>query len=452
MTARLQLQIQGTSDFAFDVEGEWIPSIEPIYKEAAQPPELAELRHTWEFRGCRIVSSDNTTATLWDEFQAFLAYFEDRTAHPTYVQLVRDPSGAAAVEWKLDGSTYEQLRFELIEGQTDALVPDSSWNTSALVTLRVSAVRKFADANGVVDFAQRVLVSYDAGLRTLEWQTRIVTAEGTSAVTKAQTYAAIDITALSAGYCYTTNGPDGIDYEVIDADEGASRTPTIVEAISRVREFNAAIGASGGGVAPDEVELVVTTTTSDTETITTTEAFARGPNASVWVSNQKPTGQLSESETVNRSSHNEYRGRWVRRTSRPNAGSGSTVESNGHKLSVAVSGGLPVARARAVPGFLPLIQKGATLPWVCVVTVEARDVGEGLTNSDMPLPGALPSPWVLDPTRSEESEPVIEKHGADPSQHQWLRTAKLTYLSAKKPTKSPLEQLRQAATVPTYHL
>lgn len=449
MTARLQLQIQGSTDFTFDVEGEWIPRIEPVYKEVAQPPQLAELRHTWEFRNCRIVSSDGTQATLWDEFLAFLARFEDRTAHPTYVQLVRDPAGAAVVEWKLEGSVYEQLRFDLIEGATDPHVPDASWRTTATVNLQVSAVRKFADANGVTDFHQQVAVRYDAGLRVLEWRTRIVTAEGTSALTKAQTYAKIDITALSAGYTYETNGPDGIEYEILDADEGSSRTPTIVEAVSRVREFNAAIGASGGGTAPDEVELVVTTSSDSEASYVTTEAFARGPNAEQWVTNNKPVGSLHESETINRSSHNEYRGRWVKKSAPPAAES-SVADST--TIAVTVSGGKPIAKARPIPGSAPLIQRGATPAWEAVVSVTVRHWGADGSPQAAPLPGPLPAPWVLDVTRSEESEPEIETRSTDSDLHQWIRTAKFTYMSPTEPTASLAAYLRAAPTVPSHFL
>lgn len=449
MAARLQLQIQGSTDFTFDVEGEWTPSVEPVYKEGADPPQLAQLRHVWEFRGCRILSSDNTQATLWDEFLAFVARFEDRDNHPTYVQLVRDPSGSAVVEWKLDGTTYEQLRFELIQGETDPLVPDASWVRTATVSLRISAVRKFADANGVVEYNQRVLVSYVSGLRTLEWQTRIVTASGVDAVAKAKSYAAIDVSALPTYCLQTGNHADGggIDWEVVDADEQAGRTPTVVDAISRVQQFGITIGASGAGAAPDEVSLVVTTTTTTDETLTTTEAWARGPNAQSFVVSQKPGGTLRESETVDDQARDEYRGRWVRSTAR------QVAEQQTRTVSVTVTGGKRTQRWSPIAaGLEPIRQVGAFQPYKATVSVMVHRQGGDGKLTDMQLPGLLGDPWHLDPDASTEGLPEIAERAVNPAQHKWQRRADLVFYAAKRPPQDPLTELGNAASVPTYYL
>lgn len=441
----LQLRLTNSDgDFTFDVDGEFLPSWEPVHKEAADPPQIAEMRHVWEFRGCRLVG--NTTSALWTRFEALRALFEDRTKQITAVSVYRDGS---TKQWELDNSTYEQLRVELLEvAGLDDLAPSATWRSVVPVTLRVSAVRKFADANGIVDFSQRVIVSYDAGLRTLEWQTRIVTAGGTSAVTKAQAFAKIDITALGAGYAYATNGPDGIDYEVLDADEGNSRTPTIVEAVSRVREFNVSIGASGGGTAPDEVDYSVTTEITAEQTETTTEAWARGPNARQWVLSKKPAGTLAVDLVVDRSSLNEYRGTWVRRVARTQAEAGT----EGRTVKVTVTGGERAVRARPIPGGLPLIQYGAVTPWEASVDLEIRRTGGTGKLDELPLPALLGDPWVLDGARSTEGLPMIEERSADPEQHKWIRTASLVYVAAAQPTGNPAADLATADNVDSYFL
>lgn len=447
---QLRVTTAGFGAFTFQSQGEFLPSVEPVYKEAADPPELSELRHTWEFRDMRIVAAD--AGATWDRFQQLLGLIEDRDDPITNVAVWR---GTTTEEWDLGGSGYEQLRVELLEVTTDELVPDATWGCVLPVTLRVSAVRKFEDARGIVDFSQRVLVSYDAGLQTIEWQTRIVTASGTSAVGKAQTYAKIPITLLGSGFAYATNGPDGVDYEVLDADETdtdgvttTARTPTIVQAVSRVREFNTAIGASGGGTAPDEVDYSVTTEITAEQTETTTEAWARGPNAQQWVLSKKPAGDLAVDLTVDRSSINEYRGTWVRRVARTQAEAGTEART----VKVEVTGGERAVKARPIPGGLPLIQYGAVTPWEASVSLEIRRTGGEGKLSELPLPAKLGDPWVLDGARSSEGLPMIEERAASPEQHKWLRAASLVYVAAAQPTGNPAADLATADNVDSYFL
>lgn len=55
---RLQLEIQGTPDhFRFDVPGPLEPRLEPLWKEASDPPEVVEIREVWEVPGARLVAS-----------------------------------------------------------------------------------------------------------------------------------------------------------------------------------------------------------------------------------------------------------------------------------------------------------------------------------------------------------------------------------------------------------
>ena len=99
MAKALQLElVHNGGTFVFAVEGEYLPRWEPIYKLAANPPVVAEMRLTWEFRQCKLVSS--TVAGLWVGAGATIAtlntLLETRgTGHPTAARLIRDPSGAA---------------------------------------------------------------------------------------------------------------------------------------------------------------------------------------------------------------------------------------------------------------------------------------------------------------------------------------------------------------------
>lgn len=458
MAKRLEFQIQGSStNFSFDVEGSFTPSIQAIYKEAADPPEVAELRHAWEFRGCKIVSSDGTQATLWDEWLAFVARFENRDSFPTYARLVRDPAGAAVEEWKLDGTTYEQLRVESISAGPEDLPPgtpsDAHFRTVVGVTIVVSAVRKFADSTtGIVTFDQVVSESYRSGLRTLEWRTRVKTKSGTSAKAKALAYAGIDITSLDATYTYDTGNDTsaaGVDVTVLDADEQAGRVPTLVEAVSRVVQWGVAIGASGAGTAPDEVDTSVTTVRTSDETRTITTAFARGPNAEQFVLSQKPGGNLVEDETEVRGARNEARGRWVKSAAR-----NPSNPSNSRKISVQITGGKRVVRDRPVAGGHPaLIQRGGFLALRCEVRVSVTRQGGTGQLDELKLPVLLGEPWVLDPGASREGLPEVEGEIAtDPNANKWRREALLVYVASEPPQQDPLTELAAGDGVPTYFL
>lgn len=450
MAARLQLQIvQATAGtFTFDVEGEWTPRLEPVYRAATEPPQLEQILYTWEFRACRLVTSTGAPAALDASVAAFFATFEDEEDHPTYVRLVRDPSGAATEVLRLGtggSDTYEGLRFALIEGEQDPQNPDASWSASATFTIEVSASRKFADANGIVGFTQEVRTRYVSGLRVLEWDTTITTAEGVSAVDKAKSFAAIDISSLPT-YSYETNGPDGIEWEALDADESASRTPTVVQAISRVREWGVVIGASGGGAAPDEVSLDVTTTTSADGTTVATEAFARGPNAEQWVLSQRPAGGLASSIVTVSTAKNEARATWETNSSAAGVGFARTV-------TITTSGGGRALRMIPIAGgHPPIVQRGGFAPFKAEVAVRVTRQGGDGTAAELKFPPLLPAPWILDPIASKESDPYIAQLGPDESAHLWERTASLVYMAATRPAELPGAAIANGNDVTTYLL
>lgn len=454
MSKRLELQIQGSGgNFAFDVEGEWTPRIEPVYRTTVNPPELEQLLWTWEFRGCRLKTSDGSDGALWTSILAFFDRFEDRNDHPTYVRLVRDPSGSATEVLRLeagDDGDYEGLRFTLIEGAPDPQLPSASWSKTGTFNLQVEAVRKFADVNGVVSWDQEASVGYTNGLRVLEWVTTIRTAEGTSAVTKAKALAAIDITELGDTYTYRTNGPDGIEWDELDADNARSpvRTPTYVRAISRVQEWGVSIGATGPGVAVDEPSLTVRTQTTSDATITTTSARASGPNAEQWVRSQAPGGTYYEEVYEESPATNEFSARWEKRTTR----SASAV-ANSRIVKVQISGGKRIVRTRVIAnGLPPIIQRGGFIPLTAKVAITVKRTGGTGAVSELKLPPLLGDPWILDPGQSSEEAPVIADRGSSPDQHVWERSASLVYVAATAPEKRPSVELAAGNDVDSYHL
>ncbi len=55
MTIQLEiLSAQGTH--RFQVPGGFEPRLEPVWKEASEPPEVIEVREVWEIPGARLVA------------------------------------------------------------------------------------------------------------------------------------------------------------------------------------------------------------------------------------------------------------------------------------------------------------------------------------------------------------------------------------------------------------
>lgn len=448
MTKRVELQIQGSTTFTFDVEGQWLPSWRSAYKDAADPNELIEIRAEWEFQRCRIRSSDGTTATLWAEFLAFRARLEDRNAHPTWVRLVRDPDGAAEVLITLGPPDYEQFQINEVAGELDPNVPDASYNTTATFTLRVSAARRFADANGIVGFDQQVRYGYEGGRRSLEWITRITTIEGTSAVEKAKTFGSIPVAELGGDHSYITNGPDGIEYRYTDADEENSRTATVCEVVSKVQQWGISVGVTAGGASPSEFAYGVATNYlegGEVETVYT--ASAVGPGAYNWVLSKEPSS-FKTAELFNEQARLEASGRWVQKADRDELEDNATTR----RLAVSLTGGKPVQRWDTIANGLPPIEHvGGITPLVATVEVLLSRRGTNDPKA-FAFPGLLKSPWRLDYNASEETEPELVEVGKDEEHHRYERKARLVYKAATKPTKRPLEELEAATPVESYFL
>lgn len=455
MAARYRLEIQkAVTNFVFDVEGEYLPYLEPIHKAGSDPLEIIGMRTVWEFRNCRVVSSDGTTPTAWSEWLAFVALWESRgagTTYPTYARLVAGPNFTDPddVLWTLGPTgNYEQFQLEAIQGEPDPQAPDASFNTLVNCTIRVSAVKRFADANGIVGFDQAVKTSYPRGQKRIEWTTTFTTAEGTSAVTKAQTYGGIDITAYPmATYTEESNGPDGIEYLAEDADEVNSRVPTVCTCRSVIQEWGVVVGAAGGGTAPSEIGYSYSVQTTAKEVITTTEASAVGPNGDVFVASKAPAG-WTDRVVFTDPTTNTYRTTWVSKAPQETP---DNAPERTRRLTITLSGGKAVSRWRPIAnGLRPIRSQGGIIPAQCVVDVTVFRTGGAGRLDELPFPGILPEPWILDYAESTETEPVLAEAAADPAEDKWERTARVVYKADVLPLTSVLAQLDTLETVESY--
>lgn len=451
---RLQLEIQGASGhFRFDVPGPLEPRLEPVWKEAANPPEVVEIREVWEIPGARLVSSDGSPATFWREWAAFLARLRVRgRGFPLWVRLIRDPAGAGEVVWSLGPPSHERFRIEQLSAGTDELAPTATWNVLTPVTLVVSATQRFADPNGIVGWDQETSSRHDpGGLHVLEWRTRITTREGTSAVEKARRFGRIDITPFGGSYTYETNGADGVEVVATDADEENRRIPTACVVVSRIKQWGVHVGTTAPGISPTEVGYSIRTRVERDERSTTYRATARGPGALRWVEGRKPRGPIDTAEVFHEEAIRYAEGTWVVKEQEPPQP--DAPEGIRWQIQTEVSGGYPDFDFEpVVGGFEPVQFEGAVLPWRLSVTLKGQKRGGEGKRDELKLPGTLPAPWVLDRKASREKEPFVAQFGADAESHLWAREASLVYWSPRRPTASPLQQITQAQPVESYYL
>lgn len=445
----LQLQIEGPGGpFRFDVQGAFEPRLEPVWKDAADPPEVVELREVWEFPGARVVASDGEPATFWREWSAFLGRLRVRGAgFPIAVRLVRDPAGAAEVVWRLGPPTHERFRIEQLSARADEAVPRATWQVLAPVTLVISGVQRFADVNGIVGWDQELASRFDAGgLHLLEWRTTITTREGTSAIDKARRFGRIDIAPFGPSYTFDTNGPDGVEVVATDADEVNRRVPTRAIVTCRIRQWGIRVGTTGPGTSPTEVSYSVRTRSEQGQTSTTYKATARGPGALAWVERHEPSGPMDESELFHDEAVRYAEGTWTTKGDAPPAATPWQIHTE-------ITGGHPdIDFEPVVGGFEPVLFEGAVFPWRLTVQVRAQRRAEAVAPSELLLPGVLPEPWILDHNASTEKEPFVAEEAKDHAARLWAREASLVYWSARRPTVSPLRQLEEAQPVGSYFL
>jgi hypothetical protein len=443
------------SVFAFDVQGTWRWRNEFTYKESSDDPaQLEQIRSVWEIVGSAQLSDDGTFGAGWSQLRAAFAVFHQRGGtFPSKVQIVRDPGGAdETVELTLGPDDWEDFRVdELSGGEPFELAPDATQRTAFPVTIRVSAVRRFSEtrgatATGIVQFEQTVVETFEAGLRLLEWETTVTTRKGTDAVAKAKTYGLIPIEALGSYYSYLTNGPDGVNVTILDADQRADadgepthepdRVPTKVRVVCRVKEWAVEVGVTEPGTGPDTVGLVRETKVTDEEQVRTIVAEATGPAAETWVRRQRPAGDVEE--TIREGEHERsFRAEWTIREKSPKAElimvlEGELAPGDESPEWEDVAGGL-----EPLPFWTPLTK------WELTLSVELSRRGGTGTPSEMRFPPKLPEPWILNPRRSRERDPFEGEAAKDPERVLWKRTAALVYESPTAPREHPVQWIRK---------
>lgn len=444
----LQLEIHALPvPFRFEVLGSLEPRLEPVWKDAADPPEVVDVREVWEVRGARLLAPDGDEARIFEEWRALLGRLRVRgPGFPLWARLVRDPQGAAEVVLTLGPPTHE--RFKVVEvgaGAEDQAFPRSVWRALVPVSLVLSAAQRLADPNGIVGWEQETSSRFDpGGLHFLEWRTRLTTREGTSALELARRFGRIEIRPFGPSYTYDTNGPEGVEVSTADADEPNARVPTSALAVCRIRQWGVHVGTTGPGSSPTEVSYSTRTRLEKGERTTTVRATARGPGALTWVEGKAPTAPAELSEVFHEEAQRYAEGTWTGRGDSEVQWQIQTELSGGHQDFDFE----PVAG-----GYEPVLFEGALLPWRLVVTLKGqRRGGEGRLE-DLPLPGLLPEPWLLDRAASREKEPYSpEEARAGAPSGQWVREAVLVYWSARRPTSSPVQALRAAQPVRSYYL
>lgn len=445
----LLLEIRGPRTFAFDVLGVLEPRLEPVWKEAAEPPEVVEIREVWEVRGARLVASNGDPPTFWAEWTEFLDLLRVRGPRfPVSVQLVRITPGARSVVWTLGSPSHERFHIDQVGAGVDETLPRATWRVLASVTLVVSAVQRFADPNGIVGWDQETVSRHDpAGLHGLEWRTTITTREGTSALDKARQFGRIEIRPFGPSYTYETNGPDGVEVTTGDADETNRRVPTRATAVSRIRQWGVHVGTTGPGTSPGEVSYSVRSRLEKDDLTTTYRATARGPGALAWVERHAPGGAVHTSEVYHEESARYAEGTWTTK------GDPTEAQTSRWQLQLEITGGHPDVDFEPVcGGYEPVLFEGATLPWKLTVQVRVKRRGDEVQPEQFLLPGVLPDPWILDRNASTERQPIVVEDAKDGAARLWQREASLVYLSARKPTASPLHQLEDGRPVFSYYL
>lgn len=440
--------VHSTGTFVFAVEGDYFPRWEPSYRFNAPVPVVVEMRYSWEFRQVKLIAA--SPAALWTGAGATIATLNGLlsargSTFPTSATL-KTPGGTTLTEF---GAGYEQFIIEALEGEPDAETPRASWATSAAFTLRISAVKRNADTTtGIVDFQQAVRVSYPGGLHRVVVETLVTTREGTSARTKAATYAALDATAYGSDYLYETGvGADGIDYDEEDADIPGSRTATVCRAVSIIQQKGVDVGTTGPTGSLSDASYSVDTQRTAKEVIVTTTAEAIGANAMAWVLSLKPAGSLFDSRIFEEPSSLLVRGTWVKKT--PKATSDGTSTETQVDIT---GGGRALAYEPVAGGFEPLEFEGAYLPWTARVTVSVERVGGDGRLSELRLPGPPGDPWRFDQNASTEQDPyrVRAEKGTDEGQDKWRREAVLVFRSVRPPDGPVALAMASVPSVSTY--
>lgn len=458
---RFRFTVSG-SPVTFDAEGTWewrqVLLHKPASGSATLPPETTQIREVWTIRLARIISSDGTTATGWSEFLALRAHWEARgtattTTQPTNIEIYNLDS--SSVELTLGPSSFEDFRLEEVASASDPNNVQGMWGVTFPFEFSISAIRKNADADGIVRYEQTLTQSVKNGLKTITWNTLVSTKQGTSALVKAKAFASLQAQAtsvLGSSYTFLTGNDEsdnGIDYEILDSDQRSSdtsssyqttaRTPTMVRATSTVRQWAITAGMTGTGSSPEDIALVVITDDDGKRTKKTTMAKAEGPGAKAWCETHQPA-EFDQKIIRDGQHNNSYQITW---TTLDDTASGSGDRQNSSQrqwdLKVVMTEGVRSFEMEpVVGGYNPVLFGGPRQPWKCMVTVTVtKRATSPPTRDEMKFPPLL-ADWRLSHAESTESD---VQEGQDAEGNIYKREASLTYYSRKKPTEYPLDYI-----------
>jgi len=439
MAAQTLELFDGTNTFTFDIEGDWdfrqeretrdnatqTPGSEPaaVLKRFSEIWTVERALIALQTTAVGVTATDN--AALWVKINALLAHLEDRSTNPITHARIRGAD--AGIKRTLGGPVFQLLSVtdvEFLRVEYPEIAPASA-EVVLQVNLTIEAERVFPDADSIVDIRQVLRYTYEAGLQRVEWETEIETAEGTNAETLARSFGAIPVADFGLDYWVVTSGTDGVNVEVLDADErttarGSSaqsteRIPTRVKATSVIQQAGKLLGASSG---VEEPSVVTEVETNRFLKRTTRTARARGTGGLTFVNNQSlanPTVTIVRDEPYGR----EYERVWIKEEVLLTIGEVSAVLTGGHK---------DIAFRPLTGNKRPVIQVGPFQPWELRVEVRVEALGVKRVAGDMLLPPMLADPWVLIPNESDEHAfPRRLEPSAVASQQKWERVGRYVY-------------------------
>ncbi len=453
--ARLRLLVTFADDSTsyLDFDGDWRwEEAERVYRTAANPPELEEVRVAWEVRGAAILAQDGGEVTGWARFAAFVELFRDRDNQAVKVQwLVVDGTSETEV-YTLGPPDYEGFQVDRLAGdEAFDLDPQATHRQAWPISMRFSARRLFvrdvelstgATISGVVGLEQTVTEEWDeAGLGRLTWDTVVTTRAGVDARPKARAIGLIPRPGET--WTYEQNGTDGVSIENLDALDATTtgRIPSKVRAVCVVQQFGLRVGTGSPGGTPGRVFKSTQDVDDEEELVRRVTAEAVGPGAAAWVQAHAPTGAKLV-ETEDEPTARRYRRTWEVRTSK---GRGALTV-----VSAALTGGGPRHDYEEVNGFRPKRFSGPDSWFTLELQVDVQLRGGGGTRKELPFPAILPAPWELDrtPGASTEGIPFQSDPNRDPAKAMWRRQARLVYTSPVAPAKHPHDDILEAVKKP----
>jgi len=452
----------GSNTYTFDVDGEFLPTYRNQFKTTANPPELTRVVETWEFKGCKITG--NSVETVWDNYTAFLGHVLDRTGDPlTSAKVIRAPAGAAVTERTLGPSTHQEFRTEIFvcgtPAETEPELRAGQWVSVISLNITFTAVRVFADGNGIVEWDQRLRFSSDeSGLAEVTLTTTLSTAEAASAVTAVETYGLLAIATYGGSYAWATNSDTGVDYEVLDSDVTNARVPTRVIGVSKLRQWGVFLGVSTPGNAVGDVFYETETITEGDRIEINTRARARGNGALAWVNSRAPTGPHARRRILDRTSHRAAEAEWRKVFQADQTDPSGTSRKVRWAIEMVISGGdRPVGFASITGALSPAQVIGTFQRWQLDIAIKAKFVGLEPRRKDIPFPtlaSLITDGWVMVPQETKEDAIAkLATPGTAPEFDEWERSATVVLRSARQnPSITPIETFGAGIEVPSYRL